>query len=73
MSHFRATRCGWGSTACRSLAFHYKSLAFDRPFIQAKHVAERSAEPFTVQLRFPGFANQALRFGRSRSLQLVDE
>ena len=54
-------------------AFHSKGLAFDRPFIQAKHVAERSAEPFTVQLRFPGFANQALRFGRSRSLQLVDE
>jgi hypothetical protein len=44
-------------------AFRPKSLTFDSPFIRAKHIAESSAEPFTVQLRFPGFENQTLLFG----------
>ena len=45
-------------------AFHPRTLTFDSPYIQAKHIAESSKEPFTVQLRFPGFANQTLRFER---------
>ena len=42
-----------------------QSLTFDSPYIQAKHMT--NAGPFTVQLRFPGFANQTLRFERAES------
>ena len=43
-------------------AFAPLSLTYDSPYIQAEHRGVTGAEPFTVQLRFPGFANQTLRF-----------
>jgi hypothetical protein len=41
-------------------AFQPQKLTFDSPYMYAEHVTR--AEPFTVQLRFPGFQNRTLRF-----------
>lgn len=43
-------------------AFAPLRLTFDSPFVRAEHRGTASAEPFVVQLRFPGFANQTLHF-----------
>jgi hypothetical protein len=47
-------------------AFAPLSLSYDSPYLHAEHAptlsGQRAAAPFTVQLRFPGFANSSLHF-----------
>jgi hypothetical protein len=47
-------------------AFVPLSLSYDSPYLRAEHAPavsrQSAAAPFTVQLRFPGFANSSLHF-----------